>query len=72
MAKSKFDWHADQLTDDTRVTDNYRTTQNMRRYMAKHIPGFTFSRPFMAWIRDNEGATLVEVVAEARRRDAEK
>lgn len=72
MAKSKFDWHAATLTDDTRVTDNYRTTQNMRRYMTRHIPGFTFSRPFMAWIRDNEGVTLADVVAEAKRRVAEK
>jgi hypothetical protein len=70
--KSDFDWHAAPLTGDTIVTANYRTTQNMRRFMRAKIPGFTFSRDFMAWIRANEGITLDDVVAEAKRRAAEK
>jgi hypothetical protein len=72
MGKSDFDWHAGDLTDAAIVTDTYRTTQNVRRFMHAEIPGFTFSRPFMAWIRDNAGMTLGEVVAEAKRRRVEK
>ncbi|WP_342071402.1 DUF6434 domain-containing protein [Yoonia algicola] len=67
-----FDWHSDPLTGDTRITANYRTTQNMRRFMRAHIPDFTFSRDFMAWIRANEGITLDAVVTEAKRRTDQK
>ncbi len=72
MATSDFDWHAAALTPETIVTENYRTTQNMRRFVRASVPGFTFSRPFMAWIRENTGITLAEVVAEAQRCNAEK
>lgn len=63
---STFDWHTAPLTDDTVITDNYRNTQNMRRYMQSHIPGFKFSIPMMDWIKANTGKTLADAVAQAK------
>jgi hypothetical protein len=72
MAKSDFDWHSSPLSGKTVVTADYRTTQNVRRFVHAEVPGFTFSRDFMAWIRENAGITLDQVVTEAKRRATEK
>ncbi|MEO0830543.1 MAG: DUF6434 domain-containing protein, partial [Pseudomonadota bacterium] len=55
---SKFDWHSAPLTPDTVITDSYKNTQNMRRFMQRAIPGFKFSIPFMDWMKANVGLTL--------------
>jgi len=69
---SKFDWHGAPLSDATVITDNYKNTQNMRRYMQARIPGFKFSIPFMDWMKANVGKTLGEAVIVAKQIDAEK
>jgi len=71
-ATSSFDWHSAALTPETIITDSYRNTQNMRRFMKEHIPGFTFSIPFMDWMKANVGKTLADAVEEAKRIAAEK
>lgn len=72
QVQSHFDWHSAPLTDQTIITDSYKNTQNMRRYMQSAIPGYKFSIPFMAWMKANVGLTLADAVAEAKRIDADK
>ena len=69
---SKFDWHGAALTDATVITDSYKNTQNMRRYMQAHIPGYKFSIPFMDWMKANTGKTLADAVVAAKQIDADK
>ena len=65
-----FNWHSDPLTRSTPVTANYKSTQNVRRFMLEHCgPGFKFDRPFMAWIRNATAKTLGDVVDEWQRRN---
>ncbi|MEJ8560998.1 DUF6434 domain-containing protein [Yoonia sp. GPGPB17] len=71
-ATSNFDWHAATLTPETIITDSYKNTQNMRRFMHAAIPGFKFSIPFMAWMKANAGLTLADAVQEAKRIDRDK
>ena len=71
-ARSKFDWHSATLTPDTVITDSYRNSQNMRRFMQSQIPGFKFSIPFMDWMKANTGKTLADAVAAAHKISAAK
>lgn len=65
------DWHSDELTRDTAVDENYKNTQNVRRFMlAQCGADFRFDRDFMAWIRNGVSKNLGEVVDEWQRRHA--
>jgi len=56
---SSFDWHSGKLTPDTIITDNYKNTQNVRRFFRAHLdPGFKFNISFMDWLKQNIGSTL--------------
>ena len=67
---AKFDWHCDPITRQTPVTQYYRSTQNVRRFLiAQCGQGFKFDRPFMAWIRDGEDKTMGNVADEWFRRN---
>jgi hypothetical protein len=70
--QSKFDWHAAPLTNETVITDSYKNTQNMRRFMQAAIPGYKFSIPFMDWMKANAGLTLADAVVAAKQIDADK
>ncbi len=70
--QSRFDWHSATLTDQTIITDSYKNTQNMRRYMQKAIPAFKFSLSFMAWMKANVGMTLADAVVQAKQLEADK
>ena len=60
-----FDWHADPITRETPVTDSYKSTQNVRRFMVAHCgAAFAFDRPLMAWIKDGSPKTMGDVVDE--------
>ncbi|MEM6307413.1 MAG: DUF6434 domain-containing protein [Pseudomonadota bacterium] len=64
VATSKFDWHGADLTDNTVITDNYRNSQNVRRYFKARLGhGFSFNIAFMSWMKDNVGKTLADAVA---------
>ncbi len=64
---SKFDWHSSRLTPETVITDNYKNTQNVRRFFKQHYgEHFAFNTAFMAWMKSNIGKTLADAV-EARR-----
>jgi hypothetical protein len=63
------DWHSDPIARDTIVTDGYRSTQNVRRFMVAQCgPQFKFDRTFMAWIRNDVPKTMGDVVDEWIRR----
>lgn len=67
---SGFDWHSDQIGDNTPVTDSYRNTQNVRRFLTGACgPGFRFDRTFMAWIKNGQPKTMGDVAAEWLRRE---
>lgn len=60
---STFDWSKAPLSKDTVITDSYRNTQNMRRFMRKHAADhFAFSNEFMAWMKAAQGKTLQEAI----------
>jgi hypothetical protein len=68
-----FDWHSAPLTRDTPVTQNYRNTQNVRRFMTEQCgPAFRFDRQFMAWICNDTDKTLGDVVDEWQRRHRDR
>lgn len=63
--RSKFDWHTEVLTPETRLTNSYKNTQNARRFFAAQLDGsFKFNIEFMAWLKSNEGKTLAEACVE--------
>ena len=66
---SRFDWHADEITRATPVDDNYKNTQNVRRFLKQECgANFKFDRPFMAWIKDGVPKTMGDVADEWLRR----
>ncbi|WP_299191842.1 DUF6434 domain-containing protein [uncultured Litoreibacter sp.] len=65
-----FDWHSNPITRDTPVTNTYKNTQNVRRFLTAECgDGFKFDRPFMAWIKDGAGKTMGDVADEWLRRN---
>jgi len=70
---NNFDWHSDQITVTTQITNTYRNTQNVRRFLKEACgSSFKFDRPFMAWIKDGKPKTMGEVATEWLRRDRRK
>jgi len=68
-----FDWHSDSIQRETRVTPQYKNTQNVRRFMLEHCgAGFKFDRDFMAWIRNDIPKTMGDVVDEWQRRNGQQ
>jgi len=66
--RSKFNWHSADLTPETVITDSYKNSQNVRRFFKSQLgDGFKFTIGFMDWIRQNQGQTLANAVAEYRR-----
>ncbi|PTQ70048.1 DUF6434 domain-containing protein [Pseudomonas sp. GV071] len=64
-----FDWHADPITAHTPLDKNYRSTQNVRRFLAEQCRAdVKLTRDFMAWIRSGEPQTMGDVAAEWTRR----
>lgn len=62
-ASSRFDWHGEVLSPTTLITDNYRNTQNVRRFFQATLgPSFKFNIAFMEWMRANTGRTLGDAV----------
>ncbi len=64
-ASSKFDWHVEDLSAETVITDSYKNTKNVRRFFKAHAgDGFKFNIEFMAWMKANTGKTLGDAVGE--------
>lgn len=57
-----FDWHSAPLTRSTVVDATYRSTQNVRRFLAQECGrAVPLDRGFTAWIRDGQPKTLGDV-----------
>lgn len=70
---SSFDWHSDQITVSTPVTQAYRNTQNVRRFLQQQCgPEFKFDHEFMAWVKNGAPKTMGEVAMEWQRRQKNK
>jgi hypothetical protein len=64
-----FDWHGGKITRETPVAPSYRTTQNVRRFLAAELGReIHVDREFMAWIRSGVPATMGDVADELARR----
>jgi hypothetical protein len=64
-----FDWHSDPITTKTPVTNTYRNTQNVRRFLTEICgSAFKFDREIMAWIKDGKSKTMGDVALEWTRR----
>ena len=62
---SNFNWHSEQLTLETLITDSYKNTQNVRRFFQEHCnKKFSFNIAFMVWMKANAGKTLQDGVEE--------
>ncbi|MEM0991274.1 MAG: DUF6434 domain-containing protein [Pseudomonadota bacterium] len=57
-----FNWHSGDIKRETPVTEDYKSTQNVRRFLkAQCGPHFTFDRTFMQWIKDGHPKTMGDV-----------
>ena len=62
---AKFDWHSDFIDRETRVTEDYKSTQNVRRFMKSQCgEDFKFDRQFMEWIKSGQPRTMGDVADE--------
>ena len=68
-----FDWHGDPITRATPIAENYRNTQNVRRFFkAQCGDHFKFDCAFMAWMKGATNKTIGDAVKEWLRRENEK
>ena len=67
-ASSKFDWHTAKLSLQTTITDNYKNTQNVRKFFETQLgKPFKFNVRFMNWMKSNSGKTLKDAIQEWER-----
>jgi hypothetical protein len=70
---SKFDWNKETLTLQTKITDNYKNTSNVRSFFTDHIgKQFKFNVKFMNWMKTNTGKILEEAISEWKKIKLEK
>ncbi|MEM6261760.1 MAG: DUF6434 domain-containing protein [Bacteroidota bacterium] len=63
VIQSNFNWAKEVLTPETVITDSIKFGQNLRAFFKQEIgKKFSFSNPFMAWMRENPGKTLADAV----------
>ena len=64
-AISKFNWSTAVLSLNTVLTDNYKSTENVRRFLTSRIGNhFYFTVDFMKWAKQNAGKTLGDAISE--------
>ena len=67
-SKSNFDWNVEHLSCETIITDNYKNTENVRRFFTVEIGmHFKFNVLFMSWMKQNIGKTLQDAADEWNR-----
>ena len=67
-AKSKYDWNNAEIDLDTEITDNYKSSENVRAFMKREIGShFHFNTAFMKWTKQNVGKTMREAITEWKR-----
>ena len=69
MNMPRFNRHTDVIDRTKLVTDSYKNTQGVRRFLTAQCgPKFKFDRAFMAWIKDGNLKTTGDVADEWTRR----
>ena len=62
---SNFNWSITILSINTILTDNYKSTENVRNFFTSQIGShFRFTVDFMKWAKQNTGKTLGDAIAE--------
>ncbi|PQJ79573.1 DUF6434 domain-containing protein [Polaribacter porphyrae] len=62
---STFNWKTENLTLKTLITDNYKSTENVRSFFEKEIgKQFKFNIKFMNWMKVNSGKNLKDAIEE--------
>ena len=60
---STFDWKTERIALDTKLTDSYSNTENVRQFFIDHIGRqFKFNVVFMNWMKSNEGKTMKDAI----------
>lgn len=60
---SRFDWNTEMLTTETKITDNYKNTENVREFFKNQIGDkFKFNVKFMNWMKTAQGRTLGDAI----------
>lgn len=58
----QFDWHSGPITRSTPLDQNYRNTQNVRRFLTAECgDDFKFDRALMAWIKGGAPSTVGDI-----------
>ncbi len=71
--KSHFDWSNEKLTLEAVITENYKNTENVRKFFVELIgKRFKFNVKFMNWMKSNPGKTLEQAATEWLRIEHEK
>ena len=69
----KFFWHADTIDRATRVTESYKSSRRVRRFLIAQCGAyFMFDCGFMAWIKDGNPKVMGVVADEWNRRHISK
>lgn len=70
---STFDWNNSPLHLETLITNNYKSTQQVRQFFLQHIgKSFRFNVQFMNWIKSNSGKQLKDAITAYHRINAQK
>jgi len=71
-SKSTFDWNNEKLSIETEITDNYKNTENVRKFFQQQLgKPFKFNVKFMNWMKANAGKTMKDAIKEWQRIKAE-
>lgn len=71
--KSDFNWQSEKLLLETKITNNYKNTENVRKFFEQEIgKHFKFNVRLMNWMKINSGKTLEEAIEEWKRIKSEK
>ena len=66
--KSNCEWNSERLDLETKITDNYKNTENVRAFFISKIgKHFKFNVLFMNWMKQNIGKTLHDAIIEWNR-----
>lgn len=61
----KFNWRSDAIKRDTPINEDYKNTQNVRRFLKSQCSeNFKFTRSFMQWIKNENSKTMGDVCDE--------
>ena len=63
--QSKFNWNSEHISLETKITDNYKNTENVRKFFEEHIgKQFRFNVKFMNWMKSNSDKTMNDAIEE--------